>query len=56
MLRRFGECDAGGQLLIFRGIRRVELTQRAIRVELETEPIRRCGGRHVDELEWMVSI
>jgi len=42
--------------LIFGGIGRVELTQRAIRVELKTEQIRRDGRRHVDELEWVVSI
>ena len=48
MLRRFGECDRYRQLLIFIGIDRIELTQRAIRVELETEPIRRCGGTDPD--------
>ncbi len=48
MLRRFGECDRYRQLLMFIGIDRIELTQRAIRVELATEPIRGCGGRDPD--------
>ena len=37
MLRRFGKCDRYRQLLMFIGIDRIELTQRAIRVELETQ-------------------
>ena len=41
------ECDRSGQFLIFGGIGRVELTKRAIRVELKAESVRLGGGRHV---------